>query len=475
MSQEDKINAALRSLASLEERMGSAQLQSDKSKAALDDIRRSLKPSTTENLTPVAETTTNIALTAMGSIDKFKSNDPVQIAQGVVDIMAAASGFLAATGPQGALAAVVAGGVLSLVSGILGMFADSTPTESPEDMLKRVVTEALAIQTDNELQSLAQGEMRQMEVCITTLVKLSTFPGKLSEQEKQLIVDREWLVDGVKFINRLWFYINKDLSSKDRDTSRRTAKLVLLYTKLSYLRHFEYSLHGGLLASVGAYAVAAASDELLIDHRQTDEKRLGSVIQGMPGQHNHRVYGQLVVLGDEVNLVHSYHKSVGGRGFSGRLLRFYNTKQKAYLYSAKHDYDNDRAETWTITDTHLSDHETSVAASYMMFRVRHEHFEIFSCHQGGYIYAADFAPKDKDRRRVFAWRRGNRISQGEWHCTLNSNKYFMRNTKQNEYMYCADFGAQDNGHNRKCPTYTWRRGNPVNQGYFELKLLHQFS
>jgi len=40
--------------------------------------------------------------------------------------------------------------------------------------------------------------------------------------------------------------------------------------------------------------------------------------------------------------------------------------------------------------------------------------DLFNTTQGEYLYAADFAPYDNDRRRVFTWRRKTRINQGYW-------------------------------------------------------------
>ncbi len=40
--------------------------------------------------------------------------------------------------------------------------------------------------------------------------------------------------------------------------------------------------------------------------------------------------------------------------------------------------------------------------------------DLFNTKQGEYLYAGDFAPYDKDRRRVFTWRRKTRVNQGYW-------------------------------------------------------------
>jgi hypothetical protein len=42
-------------------------------------------------------------------------------------------------------------------------------------------------------------------------------------------------------------------------------------------------------------------------------------------------------------------------------------------------------------------------------------FDLYNVYQNEYTYAADYAPYDDDRRRLFSWRRkGQRVSQGRW-------------------------------------------------------------
>lgn len=47
-------------------------------------------------------------------------------------------------------------------------------------------------------------------------------------------------------------------------------------------------------------------------------------------------------------------------------------------------------------------------------------FDLYNTKQKEYLYAADYAPYDNDRRRVFTWRRGSRVSQGRWRMVLPS-------------------------------------------------------
>ncbi|MBD2385021.1 LamG domain-containing protein [Cylindrospermum sp. FACHB-282] len=44
--------------------------------------------------------------------------------------------------------------------------------------------------------------------------------------------------------------------------------------------------------------------------------------------------------------------------------------------------------------------------------------DLYNTKQDEYLYAADYAPFDDDRRRVFTWRRKGRINQGRWRLTF---------------------------------------------------------
>lgn len=54
-------------------------------------------------------------------------------------------------------------------------------------------------------------------------------------------------------------------------------------------------------------------------HRQDTKESLGKVIEGVPGPHNHFVYGLLNCRHTNADLFDMglYHKSMGGEGFSG--------------------------------------------------------------------------------------------------------------------------------------------------------------
>ena len=41
-------------------------------------------------------------------------------------------------------------------------------------------------------------------------------------------------------------------------------------------------------------------------------------------------------------------------------------------------------------------------------------FDLYNVYQNEYAYAADYAPYDNDRRRIFTWRPKGRVNQGRW-------------------------------------------------------------
>lgn len=48
-------------------------------------------------------------------------------------------------------------------------------------------------------------------------------------------------------------------------------------------------------------------------------------------------------------------------------------------------------------------------------------FDLYNIYQNEYAYAADYAPYDNDRRRIFTWRRkGERVGQGRWRISFPS-------------------------------------------------------
>jgi hypothetical protein len=115
-------------------------------------------------------------------------------------------------GPKGA----ALGACIGLISSIF--FAEEEDAVEPmEDILKRVITEALQIQTDDELQSAAVGEMAVM---IQNAILLSSWMKELDVEvlKQSGVYDTlkagTYETDGVYFLAKLDFYIKKHISAR---------------------------------------------------------------------------------------------------------------------------------------------------------------------------------------------------------------------------------------------------------------------
>ena len=164
----------------------------------------------------------------VGSIKKFESGDTVQIITGVLDIVNGLSVFSNFGGPAGTTIAEITGPLCSLIGSILNL-SFGKKKETQEYMLKRTVTEALAVQPDDELRSIAEGEMANMNCNLVILKKLSEYPTICPESFNTI---SNILTSGVGFLGRLWYFINKRMVTNDEATAKRTARLMYMYSIL---------------------------------------------------------------------------------------------------------------------------------------------------------------------------------------------------------------------------------------------------
>lgn len=122
------------------------------------------------------------------------------------------------------------------------------------------------------------------------------------------------------------------------------------------------------------------------------------------------------------------------------------------------------------TNGRISDHDAPWAeldATIDVAAVVGPEVTIYNLAQREYLYAADYKPFDNDRRRVFTWRPGVPVSQGNWRIDdKGAQGKFIYNLKQGEYLYAADYKPFDNDRRR---VFTWRPGNPVSQGYWRIE------
>lgn len=86
---------------------------------------------------------------------------------------------------------------------------------------------------------------------------------------------------------------------------------------------------------------------------------------------------------------------------------------------------------------------------------------------GNYLYAAgDGYAYDNDRRRVFTWKPGNMIKQGDWSIKrFNANGFTLLNRFYYEYLYASGFNLDD----ERGGVFTWRPGGEVRQALWRIR------
>lgn len=87
-----------------------------------------------------------------------------------------------------------------------------------------------------------------------------------------------------------------------------------------------------------------------------------------------------------------------------------------------------------------------------------------------YLYAAEYAPYDQDRRRIFTWIPGNiLLGQGRWQMERynNDGHYHIKNVKFDEYIYAAGSYFQYDAERRR--TFTWRQRVVVTQSVWRIE------
>jgi hypothetical protein len=391
-----------------------------------------------------------------GSIDKFESGDPTQIAIGVLDILAEVSQFAALAGPHGAIIAAVVGPVCSIISSLLGA-GTGEPVESEEDMLKRVVTQALSAARTNELQDAATGVTEVLNDRVRDVRNYLSKADLLGSGDRDIIRDPDYKDGGNAFLAELGNYIKRNSVTDDHYVANGTAQVITSYTSIAFVRIQYLYMLSALIGGDETAKVTAENTRIEAKDQLEDAQKLLKDFFGRPGRSNNVVYAK-VFLQPETTL--DLIEGICNMNFQGRLMAIYNTKQKNYLQVSQSSADRSEAKTRFVGSfTDLPNNQ-----KFIVFGINSNTVEIFSLAHAGYVYAAGYKPKDDDRRRVNGWKPGDQIREGFWQ-QYNKDAFgsvWLRNTHWNEYLYAADFGASGS-HN---PVYTWRRQHPIDQGYW---------
>lgn len=118
-----------------------------------------------------------------------------------------------------------------------------------------------------------------------------------------------------------------------------------------------------------------------------------------------------------------------------------------YLSTGNH-YDGERREVTTS-------YRTTFSEKWYLKNYGNK-YEIYTVIGDERLYAAGNSfSKDNSRRSVFTWKNGESVSQGYWEITQRSNGlYTIRNTYHGEYLYSADYPSRGT-------IYTWS-GDSIN-------------
>lgn len=396
----------------------------------------------------------------LGSIEKFESGDPTQIAMGVLDILAEVSAFAALTGPQGAIVAAVLGPLCTIISSLLGA-STGEASESDEAMMKRVVTEALDVSQFEDLQARSDGIMSDL-IDRTLVVK-----GCLSRADTMNPIEIAYFMQysfskaGREFIGELKSHIERDIESNDDKIADRTAKLITAYSSIVFVRcQFLYML-ASLMGTRDDTESITIETVQLCERQKAAAKELLRPFLKRPTKSNYAVYSKVY---SQPQSSFDMIQALCEERPEGKLMKIYNTKQKNYLQVEQHLGDDKDYRSWAAETYHKANFSAMpISTKFVVFRSDNGKIEIFSLAHAGYVYAAENNVVDGDRRRVYGWIGGSQFSEGYWASSVYDSSVgsvHLRSEYWKEYMYAADFNASEG----KNPVYTWRPGNRVNQG-----------
>jgi len=391
----------------------------------------------------------------LGSVDNFESGDPTKIAIGVLDILAEVSALAALTGPQGMVVAAVVGPLCTMISSILGAATAEAP-ESDEDMLNRVITEALKLSSFHDLQDTSSGVTKELKENMGKVKGYLNMADSLGTRDRDAIVDMANDLTGSEFLGKLRSHIERDIGKDENAIAKRTATLITAYSSVVFVRcRYLYMLSCLIGGDPNAQATAIVTMQLAEGQKAASKELLRPFLK-RPDASNHVVYSQVYLQPQSsLNLLQALCEEKS----EGRMVAIYNTKQKRYLQVNRSDADRSEAKTKTLGKFR------SMPSSMKFVVFGRGTLEIFSLDHAGYVYAAGYNPVDDSRRRVNGWKKGNQIREGYWiHSVQNGSvgSVYLKNRYFNEYLYAADYGASGDTN----PVYSYRPGNRVNQGYW---------
>ena len=402
------------------------------------------------------------------SIDNFESGDPNKIAIGVLNILAEVSAFAALTGPKGKVVAALLGPLCTIISSLLGAGKEEG-AESDEDMMKRVIEEALAKSKYEDYKDTAIGVTTKLNENMQSVELFLSRADTLTDETRKYINDPLWAQVGAGFIGKLESYIRGDIKTKNVAEAGRTAALIVAYSSVVFVRcRYLYTLSCLIGTDPDLQDVSEGIRNRAENLKATCTELLIPFLT-RPDASNQVVFSQLYLQPQSsLDLL----QALCDKSPEGKVMAIYNTKQNSYLHVDKANWDdtffNNRRSIATVK-TQGQFWSMSNSKKFVVFWKGDEleKLEIFSIANAGYVYASG-GVLDDDRRYVTSSAFGYSTTNENGGCwgwfvkerTVGS--IYLRNTYFPEYMYAADYGASGDTN----PVYTWRPGNRVSQGHW---------
>ena len=221
---------------------------------------------------------TSWASTVGSSLTAFDRGNKYEKWQAGLNIVGATSQFLTLTGPEGALAAAAITSVCSIVSGVIGLFNKKKKEPSLAEQMQKVVEQALKVQTDDELKSLAAGEMASLQLRLSMVNLISQKKAEdIDETSRKGLVESDFLMQGNQFLHRLIYYVRKYRVSKEKSDATRAVQLLYCFCEIACMRAQMLCLYSTLCLEIGAKAWSELANEALRTHEKMVASSLSSV------------------------------------------------------------------------------------------------------------------------------------------------------------------------------------------------------
>jgi hypothetical protein len=360
------------------------------------------------------------------SVDKFQSGDERQAISGVLDIVSAATLLVQ---PYGAIISPL----FKLLSGVFmwhKKIAEEKGAEPLESILKRVITEALQLQTSDDLRASADGEMVLMIQDVTLLQKWIVEPvDRLKESGVHTaLLAGTYDTDGIVFSAKLNFYIKQSWKNRgNKKDTRFIGKHLYCYAQVYMIRQQLLFFLTSLYAALEDEVMVESTQLLQAKHKQTAIDAHGhftSLASPEFATDNH-VYDLIHELDSSDRIiVEAYLASIGIRmegfvctvdtGFQSINTDSQNDIKSVHLFVPHSEQDHERVG----AQTDKSSPDIAPDLKHRLFRKiplnstttlngeKFETFKLYALQYGGYVKLGDDVKTETNYFQHYKWVEG---------------------------------------------------------------------